>query len=165
MPETEFHSQSKIEAATRPQNHQAEAACPFRNGSLTIDLLLAEIGTRDSELLDAVLDLRMSLKAQDDAWGLLEQLYRVRRMLNGRAYLAFYKVRCWAKRELLAEVRPSRTCPWQRVELPLNAGNLNEAVNTCLANLPDEACVGGERWNGLVRFRFAAASAELQHVA
>ena len=151
MTETEFHSQAKSASVSSA----GTSSCPFRHGPLTLDLLLADVGSRDSALLDAILDLRCALKGRGDAWDLLEQLYRVRRLLGGRAYLAFYKVRCWIRREIIAEVRGSRTAEWRQVRLPLNAGNLNEAVNTCLAQLSDEECIGGERWNGLVRFRFA----------
>jgi hypothetical protein len=158
MTETEFHSQVPLVQQDVVRTASGEATCPFRHGPFTVDLLLAEVGARDSDLLNAVLDLRTAMSARGDAWALLEQLFRVRNLLQGRAYLAFYRVRCWVKSQIVAEVRGTRGMPWQQVEIPLNAGNLNEAVNTCLAALPDEECPGGQRWNGQVRFRFAQAA-------
>ena len=158
MTETEFHSHTLSAENTAASTRSAQPSCPFRHGPLTLDLLLGEIGARDTALLDAVLDLRTLLTERADAWETLEKLYGVRRLLGGRAYLAFYKVRCWVRRELIAEVRPTRGAAWEQVRLPLNAGNLNEAMNTCLAQLRDEECPGGQRWNGMVRFRFLEAA-------
>ncbi len=54
-------------------------------------------------------------------------------MLGDRHYLAFYRVRCWARRVVRVEVRASRNLPWITRELPLNGARLDEVVNASLA--------------------------------
>lgn len=112
----------------------ALAGCPFHDGLATLDLLLAELDPRENELFDAVLDLR-SLASGDDAAACVAQLFRVRALLGSRHYLAFYRVRCWARRALRAEVRAGRGLPALVRELPLDGGRLEEVVNSCLAPL------------------------------
>ena len=131
------------------------AVCPFHDGAATLDLLLAELDPRETELFDAVLDLRSAASAAQDAAVCIEQLLRVRSLLAGRHYLAFYRVRCWARRALRVEVRVSRTSSWIACNLPFDVGNIDELVNTSLATLAADGVipVGAH-----VRFAFAIAS-------
>jgi hypothetical protein len=130
--------------------------CPFHDGPATLDLLLAEIDSRDTTLFDAVLDLRSAATSAADARECAELLFRVRTLLQGRHHLAFYRVRCWARQALRIEVRASRQEPWIAHELPLNSGRLEEVVNTALATLED---AGGEIPPAAkVRFVFAATT-------
>jgi hypothetical protein len=154
MTETEFQSNLQSVNALHAASPRRVTSCPFREGPETVDMLLAEVGTRHTAVMDALLDFRVMMARREDAWAAVEQFFRLRRLLGKSCYLAFYRVRCWLRRELIAEVRPCRGAPWQQVDLPSNVGNLNEALNTCLASLPDDACPGNERWNGQVRFRF-----------
>ena len=57
--------------------------CLFHDGLATLDLFLADLDPADRELFDAALDLR-SLAAGRDAAACIEQLFRVRALLNGR---------------------------------------------------------------------------------
>lgn len=114
--------------------HRA-ALCPFHDGIATLDLFLAELDPRDTGLFDAVLDLRAT--ASSDPEACVAQLFRVRRMLGDRHYLAFYRVRCWASRALRIEIRTARGEPWQACAFPLNAARMDEVVNTALAELAD----------------------------
>lgn len=109
------------------------ASCPFHDGAATLDLFLAALDPRDTELFDAALDLRSLAAAGTDAAACVEQLFRVRRLLAGRHYLAFYRVRCWARRALRIEARAGRGSPWLGGELPLDGARLDEVVNTALA--------------------------------
>ena len=111
------------------------ARCPFHDGAATIDLLLAEIDPRDTALFDAALDLRSLCMTGEDAEACIEQLFRVRALLAERHYLAFYRVRCWARRALRIEVRPARTAPWITRELPLDGRRLEEVINASLASV------------------------------
>lgn len=113
----------------------AEMICPFHNGAATLDALLAEINPDDTQLFDAVLDLRCVAVAGCDALGCVEQLFRVRRLLGDRHYLAFYRVRCWAHRALHVEVRAHRAAAWIARPLPLNGGRVDEVINAALAVL------------------------------
>lgn len=128
--------------------------CPFHDGIATLDLLLAEIDPRETALFDAVLDLR-SLAAGRDATACLAQLFKVRALLDGRHYLAFYRVRCWAQRTFRAEVRSHRGEAALLRELPRDGARLDEIVNSSLACLAQD----GEIPAGAhVRFVFAPAA-------
>ncbi len=131
--------------------------CPFHDGAATLDLLLAELDPRETTLFDAVLDLRSLFADADEPTACLTQLFRVRRMLGGRHYLAFYRVRCWARRALRIEVRASRNLPWITRELPLDGARLDELVNASLAALasPDGAIPESAH----VRFTFTTTPA------
>jgi len=120
-----------IAAAARPAS---SGLCPFHDGVATLDALLAELDPRDQALFDAVLDLR-SLAAGDDAPATIAQLFRVRTRLDGRHYLAFYRVRCWARRTFRIEARAHRGAPARVSAFPLDGGRLDEVVNTALAPL------------------------------
>jgi hypothetical protein len=111
------------------------ARCPFHDGVATLDLLLAELDPQDSALFDTALDLRALVMAGTDAPACLEQLFRVRALLGEHHYLAFYRVRCWARRALRIEVRAHRLSVWIARELPLDGARLDEIVNGSLAVL------------------------------
>lgn len=117
-----------------PQPVARGVLCPFHDGTATLDLLLAEIDPRERELFDAALDLRL-LAAGCDAGACLGQLFRVRALLDGRHYLAFYRVRCWARRVFRIEVRSARGATALLRELPLDGARLDEIVNASLACL------------------------------
>lgn len=117
----------------------ATAHCPFHAGPATLDLLLAELDPRDRELFDAALDLRSLFTAGGDASACIAQLFRVRALLGDRHYLAFYRVRCWARRAIRVEVRSDRRAPWEPRTLPLNVARMDELVNAALATLATAA--------------------------
>ena len=81
------------------------ALCPFHDGAATLDLLLAELDPRDVELFDAALDLRSLFATDGDVTASRAQLARLGTLLGERHYLAFYRVRCWARRALRVEIR------------------------------------------------------------
>lgn len=138
--------------------HATCAPCPFLSGLGTIDLLLAELNSAETSLFDAVLDLRSLVAAGTDAAAFVEQLFRVRALLDGRHHLAFFRIRRWAQHGLQLEVRADRRGPWQRREFPLNCARLDELINGALASLelaPSTAPAAH------VRFRFAPAAAPL----
>jgi hypothetical protein len=111
----------------------ALAHCPFHDGAATLDLLLAELDPSETELFDAALDLRSLCAAGDDPAACVEQLFRVRAQLDERHYLAFYRVRCWARRSFRIQARAARGLPWITRELPLDGARLDEVINAALA--------------------------------
>lgn len=113
---------------------KTSGVCVFHDGVATLDLLLAELDTADRALFDAVLDLR-SLAAANDAAACVAQLFRVRALLQGRHHLAFYRVRCWARRTFRIEVRAHRGAPVLSQSFPLDGARLDEVVNSSLACL------------------------------
>lgn len=147
MPATHF-----LSAAVRPEP-RAVARCPFHDGVATLDLLLAELDPRDTALFDAALDLRAFVSAARDAEGCVAQLFRVRALLAERHYLAFYRVRCWARRALRIEVRTHRGA-WRAEPLPLDGGRRDEIVNSALARLAADGSIPAL---AQVRFAFNAA--------
>ncbi len=122
------------------------SVCPFHDGPETLDALLGAIDPSESRLLDALLDLRALIRAGEDAEACLSQALRVRQLLDGRHYLAFYRLRHWLRRVIVAEARCNPTEPWQAFPLPLDCGRIDEVVNGCSAQLLGErlACAGIE---------------------
>ena len=129
--------------------------CLFHNGLATLDLFLAELDPVDRALFDAALDLR-SLAAGADAAACIEQLFRVRALLEGRHYLAFYRVRCWARRAFRIEVRTRRGATALVRDFPLDGGRLDEVVNSSLAAIAHDGELPASAY---VRFVFAGATA------
>ena len=129
--------------------------CLFHDGLATLDLFLAELDLCDRALFDAALDLR-SLAAGQDASACIEQLFRVRALLDGRHYLAFYRVRCWARRSFRIEVRAHRGAAALVRDFPLDGGRLDEVVNSSLAAVADDGELPAAAY---VRFVFAGAAA------
>lgn len=141
--------------AVRPASTTPAMLCPFHDGIATLDLLLAELDPRDVALFDAVLDLRTLCVASEEAAACVEQLFRVRTLLAERHYLAFYRVRCWARQAFRIEVRARRGAPWLTQELPLDGGRLDEIVNSSLAVLAEEGVIPAAAH---LRFVFAPAA-------
>ena len=82
--------------------------CRFRCAMEVIDDLLAEPGAVSGEEMDQLLDLRWHLRHRTDADASLRLFCEVRRRMEHRHYLAFFRIRRWMENHLLAEVRP---CP------------------------------------------------------
>lgn len=108
--------------------------CLFHDGLATLDGLLAALDPAERDLFDAALDLRSFATARD-ARACAEQLFRVRALLDGRHYLAFYRVRCWARRAFRVEICQHRGDLIARREFPLDGGRLDEVVNSALASV------------------------------
>lgn len=133
--------------------HERAVACPFHDGPQTLDLLLAELRGDAPELIDLALELRSAMTARVDADRCVHLLLALRARLAGRHHLAFYRVRTWLRRHLIAEVRPDRATPWRTCELPLDCARYDEMINRCLATL----AAGTHHWpaTALLRLRFA----------
>jgi hypothetical protein len=140
-------------ATTAAPALETGARCPFHDGAATLDAFLAELDPRERELFDAALDLRSLIVAAMDAATCVEHLFRVRALLGERHYLAFYRVRCCARRVLRIHVRASRNQLWHSREFPLDGGRLDEVVNTALAAVAEDGAIPP---TAHVRFGFAA---------
>lgn len=132
------------------------ALCPFHDGLATLDLLLAELDPRDRALFDAVLDLRSLATERRDAAACIAQFFRVRTLLDGRHYLAFYRVRCWAHRAFRVEAHVARTATAGVHAFPLDAARVGEVINSALAPLARD---GDLPAHAHVRFAFAPTTA------
>lgn len=123
-------------------------SCPFHDGPQTLDLLLAELRHDSPDLLDSALELRSAMTAGTDPDACIHLLLALRSRLAGRHHLAFYRVRTWLQRRIVAEVRTDRAAPWIACPLPLDCARYEELVNRCLAGLaqsslgwPTTACL------------------------
>ncbi len=110
-------------------------ACPFHDGPQTLDLLLADLRNDAPGLVDLALELRSAMTARADADRCIDLLLTLRARLDGRHHLAFYRVRTWLRRNIVAEVRPDRATPWRTCDLPLDCARYDELINRCLATL------------------------------
>jgi hypothetical protein len=73
-----------------------------------IDELLAQPGAVSGEEMDQLLDLRWHFRHRGDAETCLRLFCDLRRRMENRHYLAFFRIRRWLENHLLAEVR---LCP------------------------------------------------------
>ena len=73
-----------------------------------IDDLLAEPGAVSGEEMDQLLELRWHLRHRDGAEQTLRLFSYLRRRMEHRHYLAFFRIRRWVENHLVAEVR---LCP------------------------------------------------------
>lgn len=128
---------SSIFTLPAPAAAKTAGVCVFHDGVATLDLLLAELDPSDHALFDAALDLR-SLATGDDAAACVAQLFKLRALLDGRHYLAFYRVRCWARRAFRIEARAHRGAPVIACDFPLDGARLDEVVNSSLACLAND---------------------------
>lgn len=132
---TASSSALSLSSPAAPRCGEPVARCPFHDGAATLDLLLAELDPRNTSLFDAALDLRSICTAGRDATACVRQLFHVRALLDERHYLAFYRVRCWARRALRIETRASNSTHWVVDELPLNCARIDEIVNRAFASI------------------------------
>lgn len=132
---------------------RANVNCPFHDGAATLDLLLAELDPNETTLFDSALDLRSLFAARADAEACIEQLFRVRGLLGGRHYLAFFRVRHWAQRAFRIEVSEGRGAPWLPQLFPLDCARTDEVVNAAFARF------GISRAGARARFAFNAQAA------
>jgi hypothetical protein len=86
----------------------APASCGWRCAVDVIDELLSQPGAASGEEADLLLDLRWKLGKSEDAAGALKLFCDLRRRMEHRHYLAFFRIRRWMENHLLAAVR---ICP------------------------------------------------------
>jgi hypothetical protein len=79
-----------------------------------IDLLLSTPGAVDGEETDLLLDLRSLFKHRQQAEATLRLFCDVRRRLEHRHYLAFYRLRRWCERHIAGEL----TYEGQSLQIP-----------------------------------------------
>jgi len=69
---------------------------------------MSEPGAISGDEMDLLLDFRWKLGRRDDAEGALRLFCDLRRRMEKRHYLAFFRMRRWLENHLLADVR---SCP------------------------------------------------------
>ena len=102
-------SASDLPPCSTGAHHECEpATCRFRCAMEVIDELLSEPGAVSGEEMDQLLDLRWHFRHRADAEATLRLFCEVRRRMERRHYLAFFRIRRWMENHVLAEVR---LCP------------------------------------------------------
>ncbi len=116
-----------------------------------IDALLRDSKTFCGEETDQLLDLRWLLCHREDAEGALTLFCRLRRGLEERHYLAFYRLRRWLENQVEACVRLRRGEPEHVRRFKLERYCLEAVRSQCLRSVhaPHETL-----WFPRVRFRF-----------
>jgi hypothetical protein len=106
--------QSSLQPACQP------STCRWRCAIEVIDQLLSEPSIITGRDADDLLDLRWKLLNSDDAEGTLKLFCAVRRRMERRHYLAFFRIRKWLENHLLATVILSPDGDQQLVSLRLD---------------------------------------------
>lgn len=149
-----LHSSASEVRATRA------TGCPLRESGVTLDALLAEIGSSGGVALDLALDLRSALQARSDAGMCAELALRLKRVLGERHYLAMYRVRVWLVQALAIEVRAHRGDDWTRYSLPLHSrfSHGEQLEHECVMRWVQDRS-GRQAANAQLRYVFAAGAA------
>ena len=131
--------------------HCAPASCRTGCALEVIDELLRAHGTVRGEEVDALLDLRWLLNHREDAESALGLFCTLRRMMEGRHYLAFFRLRRWLENHIAVTARPYRAVPERMVPLALDNFCLEAIRSRCvlMARRPGEPLLGAR-----VRFSF-----------
>jgi hypothetical protein len=131
-----------------------------RNGCAleVIDHLLSTQGAASGEEADLLLDLRWKLRQCTDAEEALRLFCELRRRMERRHYLAFFRIRRWLENHLVARVRicPAAEDRTVRVKLDHYCVEAIRRVALC-AGLGGDAILLAPR----LQFAFAKADATL----
>lgn len=108
------------------------ASCRWRCALEVIDELLAQPGAASGEETDLLLDLRWKLRRRDDAEDTLRLFCDVRRRMEQRHYLAFFRMRRWLENHVLAGVRICPAAEPQYVGVRLDHYCIEAVRRVCL---------------------------------
>jgi hypothetical protein len=94
--------------------------CRWRCAIEVIDELLSEPSIVTRREADDLLDLRWQLVNAEDAEGTLRTFCAVRRRMERRHYLAFFRIRRWLENQIVANVTLSPGGSQQQITLKLD---------------------------------------------
>lgn len=122
----------------------APALCRVGCALAVIDDLLRAHGTVRGEEVDALLDLRWLLNHRENAEAALSLFCSLRRDMEGRHYLAFFRLRRWLENHIVVTARPNRSVPERTVPLLLTNFCLEAIRSRCvlMARRPGEPLLG-----------------------
>jgi hypothetical protein len=95
-------------------------ACRWRCAIEVIDELLSQHSLITGDEADDLLDLRWALIQADDAEGTIRLFCTVRRRMEQRHYLAFFRIRRWLENHVVARVTLSPGAREKEVRLRLD---------------------------------------------
>ena len=84
------------------------------------------------EEVDLLLDLRWQLRRREEAEGALRLFCDLRRCMEKRHYLAFFRLRRWLENQIVAEVRVCPAAEVRVVPVPLNHFCVEAIRRVCL---------------------------------
>lgn len=112
-------------------------ACPANRCGLSCSLKVIQSLLGDGELIsgeeaDLLLDLHQLIKSRVEAEAALKVFCELRRRLESRKYLAFYRLRRWLEAHLIAELRVPRNSDPQQLPVRLNGYCVEAIRRFCL---------------------------------
>jgi hypothetical protein len=129
------------------------ALCRRTCGLEVVDALLRESGDVRGEEVDSLLDLRSLLRRRENAEAALAVFCQLRRTMEERHYLGFYRLRRWLENQVEVAFAAFRGAPERRLPLRLSGYCLEAVRSTCLL----AALQSGEKILApRVRFHFVA---------
>ena len=130
--------------------------CPAGCALEVIDSLLRSQGNVRGEEVDALLDLRFLINRRQNAEAALALFCSLRRSMEARHYLAFYRLRRWMHHHIVAEVCVSPTASPREIAISVDRYCLEALRSRCVlaARRRGEALLGSR-----VSFRFAPLAA------
>jgi hypothetical protein len=96
------------------------AGCRWRCAIEVIDELLSQDALITGDDADDLLDLRWTLIQADDAEGTMRLFCAIRRRMEQRHYLAFFRIRRWLENHIVARVVLSSGADEKQVRLKLD---------------------------------------------
>ena len=122
----------------------APPSCRITCGVEIIDRLLREHGTVRGDEVDLLLDLRWLVHRRENAEKALATFCSLRRSMEERHYLAFYRLRRWLENHLMATVRLRPELPDRQIEVKLDRYCLEAVRSRCVlgARTPGEPLFG-----------------------
>jgi hypothetical protein len=110
----------------------APASCRWRCALEVIDELLSQPGAASGEEVDRLLELRWHLSRRAEADAALGLFCDLRRRMEHRHYLAFYRLRRWLENHLVAAVRLCPAAEAQVVSVKLDHYCVEAVRRVCL---------------------------------
>jgi hypothetical protein len=111
------------------------ASCRVTCGLDVVDELLRNQASVRGEEVDMLLDLRSLLRRRQDAEAALALFCQLRRAMEERHYLAFYRLRRWFENQIEANVRLVRGVPERKAKLRMDWYCLEPIRFHCLTSV------------------------------
>lgn len=132
-------------------NDCSPATCHWRCALEVVDELLTRPVDVSPEEMDLLLDFRWKLRQYADAEGVLRFFCDLRRRMEQRHYLAFFRMRRWLENHMVAIVQPDPDSQPRQIQVKLNHFCVEAIRRFCLcAALQQNARLSRPR----VRFAF-----------
>lgn len=115
--------------------------CQWRCAVDVIDELLSDPEKASGEQVDWLLDLRFHLRQGTDAEGTLRLFCDLRRTMEQKHYLAFFRIRRWLENHVFAVVQPCQAAEPHYVPVSLNHYCVEAVRRVCLCTALAEGIV------------------------